>query len=85
VRLLGVRAAHFGDDEGQLDLLGHEQHEKWEKALSAADRLRSKFGEDAVGLAGGMRGNFRERTHEAMLRDDSLGTEPGAEKKPKTK
>jgi DNA polymerase-4 len=85
VRLLGVRAAHFGDDEGQLDLLGHEQHEKWETALSAADRLRSKFGEDAVGLAGGMRGNFRERTHEAMLRDDSLGTEPGAEKKPKTK
>jgi DNA polymerase-4 len=81
VRLLGVRAAHFGEDEGQLDLLGHSTHDKWDRALSAADRLRDKFGDDAIGLAGGMKGNFRERTHEAMLRDDS----PAQDKKPKSK
>jgi len=33
-------------------------------ALAAADRLRDKYGESAVSLASGMRGRFRERTHE---------------------
>jgi hypothetical protein len=28
------------------------------------DHLRDKFGESAVGLARGMKGGFRERTHE---------------------
>jgi len=32
--------------------------------LAAADRLRDKFGEKAVGLAAGLKGSFRERTHE---------------------
>ena len=30
----------------------------------AADRMRDKFGESAVSLAAGLRGSFRERTHE---------------------
>jgi len=63
VRLIGVHAAHWGDSD-QLDLLGEEKHERWRGALAAADRLRDKFGESAVGLASGMRGTFRERTHE---------------------
>jgi DNA polymerase-4 len=45
-------------------LLGEEKHERWKQTMAAADRVRDKFGESAVGLASGMRGNFRERTHE---------------------
>jgi DNA polymerase IV len=40
---------------------------RWDKALAAADKLRDKFGEGAIGLAGGMRGQYRERAHEAMI------------------
>ena len=47
-----------------MDLLGEERHERWTRALAAADRLRDKFGESAVSLAASMRGKFRERTHE---------------------
>ncbi len=64
VRLIGVHAAHWSDGDEQLDLLGGDKHERWRGALAAADRMRDKFGESAVGLASGMRGTFRERTHE---------------------
>jgi DNA polymerase-4 len=64
VRLIGVHAAHWSDGDEQLDLLAGDKHERWRGALAAADRLRDKFGESAVGLASGMRGTFRERTHE---------------------
>jgi DNA polymerase-4 len=64
VRLIGVQASHWGDSGEQLDLLAEDRHERWRGALAAADRLRDKFGESAVGLASGMRGTFRERTHE---------------------
>ena len=64
VRLLGVHASHFDDESEQLELLGASSHEKWSQALSAADRLRERFGEDAVSLASGMKARFRERTHE---------------------
>jgi DNA polymerase-4 len=63
VRLIGVHAAHWSGDD-QMDLLGGDKHDRWRGALAAADRLRDKFGESAVGLAAGMRGTFRERTHE---------------------
>jgi DNA polymerase-4 len=63
VRLLGVHASGFEDEASQLDLLDGRQ-QKWQQALSAADRLRDKFGESAVSLASGLRGTFRERTHE---------------------
>ncbi len=36
----------------------------WQKVLAAADHLRDKFGESTIGLATGMKGSFRERTHE---------------------
>jgi DNA polymerase-4 len=64
VRLLGVHAASFEDAGPPLDLLGEDKHRRWEQALAAADRLRDKYGESAVSLASGMRGRFRERTHE---------------------
>ena len=64
VRLLGVHASSWTDDDDQIDLLRDESHERWRGALAAADRLRDKFGESAVSLASGLRGTFRERTHE---------------------
>lgn len=64
VRLLGVRAAEFTTKEGQLGLLDASKHQRWQQALAAADRLRDKFGESAVSLAGGLKQRFRERIHE---------------------
>jgi DNA polymerase IV len=64
IRLLGVHAASFEATDSQLDLLNGDRHQRWKQALSAADRLRDKYGESSVSLASGMRGGFRERTHE---------------------
>jgi DNA polymerase IV len=65
VRLLGVEVSSFEEAApGQLDLLDDGRHQRWQQALAAADRLRDKFGEGSVGLAGGMKGVFREKTHE---------------------
>lgn len=63
VRLLGVHASNFSDAPAQGNLLDGGR-EKWQQALSAADRIRDKFGESSVTLGTGMRGGFRERTHE---------------------
>src|SRR6202142_2003174 len=64
VRLLGVQASNFDSGPAQLDLLEPARDQRWQKALAAADHLRNKFGESAIGLARGMKGGFRERTHE---------------------
>lgn len=64
VRLLGVQASGFSEEEGQLDLLDGGRTERWRKALGAVDKLRDKFGESSVSLAAGMKGSFRERVHE---------------------
>ena len=64
VRLLGVHAAHWDEESEQLSLEGRTTHDKWNQALSAADRMREKFGENAVSLASGIKARFRERTHE---------------------
>jgi DNA polymerase-4 len=66
VRLLGVHASSFEDAHGQLDLLDEGKHERWQQATAAADRLRDKYGDSAVSLAAGLKGVFRERTHDAM-------------------
>ncbi len=63
IRLLGVHAANF-ESEPQTNLLDDPTHERWRHAMSAADRLRDKYGESAVNLASGMKGSFRERVHE---------------------
>jgi DNA polymerase-4 len=64
VRLLGVHASGFESEGAQGDLLEGDRRERWQKALSAADQLRDRFGESSVSLATGMKGKFRERTHE---------------------
>jgi DNA polymerase-4 len=64
IRLLGVQASSFEEEAGQGDLLEGQRKQKWQQALSAADRLRDRFGESSVTLATGLRGGFRERTHE---------------------
>jgi DNA polymerase IV len=64
VRLLGVQASQFDAPSGQGDLIEGQRRQRWQQALSAADRLRDKFGETTVLLASGLKGGFRERTHE---------------------
>ena len=64
VRLLGVQASSFGETPEQGDLLRGAADDKWKQALSAVDRVRDKFGESSISLATGMKGSFRERTHE---------------------
>jgi DNA polymerase-4 len=64
VRLVGVNASGLGREPGQMSLLTQEQSDRWRKALSAVDAMRDKYGERAVGLAGGLGGGVQERTHE---------------------
>ncbi len=64
VRLIGVYAQSLERTSGQASLLEQDRVERWERALGAVDRLRDKFGESSVSLAGGLKGRFRERTHE---------------------
>ncbi len=64
VRLLGVHTSSFETQPEQGDLLEDGRRQRWQQALSAADRLRDKFGESSISLATGMKGGFRERTHE---------------------
>ncbi len=64
VRLLGVGLSNLGGAEGQLDLLEGDRKRKWSRALAAMDRLRDRYGERTVELAGGMESGWRERIHE---------------------
>jgi len=64
VRLLGVQASSFDTRPEQINLLEDGRERRWKDALAVADRLRDKYGEASVKLAAGMRGTFRERTHE---------------------
>ena len=64
VRLLGVHASSFEASADQGDLLEDERRQRWQQALSAADRLRDKYGESSVSLATGLKAGFRERVHE---------------------
>jgi DNA polymerase-4 len=61
---LGVHVSSFEERTGQGDLLEDGRRQRWQQALSVADRLRDKFGESSISLAAGMKGWFRERTHE---------------------
>jgi DNA polymerase-4 len=88
VRLLGVQASNFESCSPQLDLLEPSRDQRWQKALAAVDHLRDKFGEAAIGLARGMKGGFRERTHENPVGlpgkggQKKSGKETSDEKKP---
>ena len=51
IRLVGVRSANLGRAVFQRSLIDAAQHEKLDKALKAADKVREKFGFDVVQLA----------------------------------
>ena len=74
-RIVRVQVSSLEHGEGQLGLIDAGRHERWKHALTAADKLRDKYGEGAVSLASGMRGNFREKTHDAMPEKKVKGTE----------
>jgi DNA polymerase IV len=64
VRLLGVQASSFAEQSAQADFLKDQSLDKWQQALSAVDWVRDRFGERSITLGTGMKGGFRERTHE---------------------
>jgi DNA polymerase IV len=64
VRLLGVQASSLEHAEGQLNLLDGEKTRRWRNALSAADKLRDRFGEKSISVASGLKGMYEERVHE---------------------
>jgi DNA polymerase IV len=80
VRLLGVHASSFEERPEQIDLLGDTRQARWKNALAAVDQLRDRFGEASVKLASGMRGTFRERTHENPAGLPGKGKGDGQEK-----
>jgi DNA polymerase-4 len=51
IRLVGVRSSNLERGVFQRSLIDAARHEKLDKALQAADKLREKFGFDAVQLA----------------------------------
>jgi DNA polymerase-4 len=78
IRLLGVHASSFTTQPDQLNLLEGTRQQRWKDALAAADRLRDKYGESSVSLAAGLRGNFRERTHENPAGLPGKNRKPGS-------
>ncbi|MEO5936669.1 MAG: DNA polymerase IV, partial [Terriglobales bacterium] len=64
IRLLGVTTSGFKAQAGQLALLDGGTHDRWEKAFTAADQLRDKFGEQAIVLGTALKRKLRERVHE---------------------
>ena len=63
VRLLGVHVSGFDTPNGSA-AFDFEGSHRWKQALSAADRLRDKYGESAVHIGSALKANIRERTHE---------------------
>jgi hypothetical protein len=51
IRLIGVRTSNLERAVFQRSLIDAAQHEKLDKVLKAADKVREKFGFDAVQLA----------------------------------
>lgn len=80
IRLLGVHAGSLESREGQMNLLGEPEADRWRKALSAVDQLRDRFGENSVSLATGLNGRFRERVQENPA--DLPGKEPKPQRGP---
>lgn len=78
VRLLGVGVATLTAAPGQLDMFRVGEDRRWSRALHAVDEMRRKFGPKAVGLARGLDGRFRERTHDALPDLDAPDPVPGA-------
>lgn len=63
IRLLGVHVSGFDSPGGSIGF-DFDGSERWKQALSAADRLRDKYGDSAVHIGSALKANIRERTHE---------------------
>jgi DNA polymerase IV len=61
IRLLGVALSGFSHGTQQLDLLEAERRGKLEKLTRAADRLRDRFGFDAVKFGGSLHSDGPKR------------------------
>jgi DNA polymerase-4 len=72
IRLVGVRSSNLGRAVFQRSLIDAAQHEKLDKVLQAADKVRKKFGFDAVQLA---RSVEPERPAKPRKRREFLGHE----------
>jgi DNA polymerase IV len=66
VRLIGVQASNLEPHQGQTSLLAQPERDRWQKAFTAADILRDRYGDASVSLGSSLQGRFRERTHEAL-------------------
>ena len=64
VRLIGMNTSGFEEAAGQLNLMDGGRSERWRQALEAADKLRDRYGEGAVALGSGLRGQYKERVQE---------------------
>lgn len=64
VRLLGVHTSNFEAEANAPGLFDGGRDHRWTQALSAADKLRDRFGESAVSLGSGMKGRYRDRVQE---------------------
>jgi DNA polymerase IV len=64
VRLVGINTSGFEEAAGQLNLMDGGRSERWRQALDAADKLRDRYGEGAVALGSGLRGQYKERVQE---------------------
>ena len=51
VRLLGVQASKLTSSHEQLDLLEQDRERKWERIYQATDKLRDRYGFEALQLA----------------------------------
>ena len=80
VRLLGAGVSGFENGPGQLDLLNAEHHERAQRAMDAADRIRDRFGEKMVSLASGLKGDTPERVHENPVGLPGKGPAPPVKK-----
>jgi len=78
VRLIGIHASGFTEEQGQMNLIDDGRSERWRQALLATDRLRDKYGESAVSLGSGLRGKYKERVHE------NPAALPGKEPRPRS-
>lgn len=63
IRLLGVHLSGF-DSPSVSGSFNFDESERWKQALSAADRLRDKYGNSAVHIGSALKADIRERTHE---------------------
>ena len=64
IRLVGVSLSSFTHGAAQLDLLDPERRVKLEKLTRATDRLRDRFGFDAVQFGGSLGLDGHRRDHE---------------------